>query len=259
MPLRYPVPWDLLFHLSVAIAAGRRRSFGEDARACAAILHPEMLVLGKESIPAAGPCLVTTNHYSRPGFRAWWLALAISAVMPYEVLWTVTAAWTYPDGFRKRVITPLTRSLFRRTAAVYGFVNMPPMPPDPYEAMARAQAVRAVISYAQKVDRPVIAMAPEGMDFPGGVLGSPPAGTGRFMLHLASLGMGVLPVGAYEDPERFCIHFGTPYRLDVSQDLPVRERDRIASKIVMSHIAGLLPENLRGQYEQKNNDWTTLA
>ncbi len=248
MSPRYPVPWDLLFPLSLALVLGRQRSFSKDARACVAKINPELLVLGREFVPTSGPCLVTMNHYSRPGFRAWWLALAISAIMPFEVFWTVTAAWTYPDRFRRRIITPLTRSLFRRTANVYGFVNMPPMPPDPHETMARAQAVRAVISYAQESDRPVIGMAPEGMDFPGGVLGSPPTGAGRFMLHLTSLGMEILPVGAYETAESFCIHFGPQYRLEVSNNLPVHERDRIASFIVMNRIASLLPVNLRGQF-----------
>jgi len=245
---RYPVPWDVLFQLIVAIAFDRRRSFAEDARTSIARLHPRLKVFDKEYIPLTGPCLVTTNHYSRPGFGAWWLALAISAALPSEILWTITAAWTYPDRLRARMITPLTRWIFARAAKVYGFINMPAMGPDPNEAMVRAQAVRAVLSFAQKADRPVIGMAPEGMDFAGGRLGSPPSGAGRFMLHLSNLGMVVLPVGAFETNENFCIRFGSQYRLEVSRGLSIQERDRMASWIVMSRIASLLPANLRGQY-----------
>jgi 1-acyl-sn-glycerol-3-phosphate acyltransferase len=254
MSPRYPVPWDLLFHLTAALLFNQRRSFGEDARSCVAKLSPELQILGKEHIPLTGPCLVTMNHYSRPGFGAWWLALAISATLPFEVLWTVTAAWTYPDRFRAGVITPLTRRLFRRAAEVYGFINMPTMPPNPNEVTARSQAVRAVISYAQKVDRPVIGMAPEGMDFSGGILGLLPAGVGRFILHLSNLGMVILPVGAYEMNENFYIHFGPPYCLQVSGDLPVHERDKMAGGIVMRHIAVLLPVDLRGPYGEDRFD-----
>ena len=245
MPFRYPVPWNLIYHLIVALMFDQRRTFGDDARACITRRHPELQVLGKEYISITGPCLVTTNHYSRPGFHAWWLVLSISAVLPYEVLWTVTSAWTYPDRIRTYLITPLTRSLFRRVMQVYGFITMPPMPPNPDEAIARARAVRAVISYAKQADRPVIGLVPEGRDFEGGRLGTPPSGVGRFMLRLTNLGMSILPVGAFEANRRFCLRFGPVYRLEIPVDLSAPERDRLASDIVMSHIADLLPANLR--------------
>ena len=253
MPPRYPILWNLLFRLVIDGFADRRRSFGPDARACVAKLKPPLLVYGEEHIPACGLCLVTFNHYSRPGFQAWWLALAISAVLPYEVLWTVTAAWTFPDRLRARWLTPLTRHLFQRVADVYGFISMPPMPPDPGEVMERARSVRRVLSYIQKADHLVIGLAPEGRDFEGGRLGSPPVGAGRFMLHLSDLGMQILPLGAYEADGRFCIRIGPAYQLEVPVGLPNMERDRCASRIVMSHIACLLPIYLRGQYSSEIN------
>ena len=254
MPPSYPVPWELLFHISIALVFDQRRSFGEDARSSVAKLNPRLQIFGEENIPPTGPCLVTMNHYSRPGFGAWWMALAVSAALPYEVLWTVTAAWTYHDRLRAQVVTPLTRWLFLRIARVYGFINMPPMPPDPSETMRRAQAVRAVIAYVRKVDRAVIGMAPEGMDFPVGKLGLPPAGAGRFMLHLSNYGMVILPVGVFETDEHLCIQFGPRYHLEVAFDLTNHERDRMASWIVMNHIARLLPANLRGQYDEDQID-----
>jgi hypothetical protein len=81
---------------------------------------------------------LTINHYARPGFHAWWLALALSAVVPTDVHWIMTAAWTYSDGFRARTVTPLSRWLFGRIAQVYGFTSMPPMPPDPKDVVALA-------------------------------------------------------------------------------------------------------------------------
>lgn len=44
-------------------------------------LRPGPEVLGGEHIPPRGPCLVACNHYSRPGFAAWWLALGITAAV----------------------------------------------------------------------------------------------------------------------------------------------------------------------------------
>jgi len=226
----------------------QRRSFREDARRSVAKLQPGIMVLGVENIPPTGPCLVTMNHYSRLGFSAWWLALAVSAVLPYEVLWTVTAAWTYQDRLRRQLFTPFSRRLFKRIARVYGFINTPPMPPDPGEATQRAIAVRAVIKYVQKVDRAVIGIAPEGMDFPGGILGSPPAGVGRFMLRLSDLEMVVLPAGFYETDEKCFLQFGRSYHLEAPDNLSSRERDKTASWIVMHHIAELLPACLQGEY-----------
>jgi hypothetical protein len=122
------------------------------------------------------------------------------------------------------------------------------MPPDPKQTIERAGAVREVLAYVKNVDRAVVGMAPEGMDFPGGKLGIPPAGVGRFMLHLSHRGMVFLPVGVFETREHFCIQFGRQYHLETPAHLPSQERDKMASRIVMSHIADLLPADLHGAF-----------
>ena len=255
---RYPLPWRTVARIAWdAIQVGgapRRRSFGADARAFVSGLCPPLRIVGGEHVPQRGPALLTVNHYARPGFQAYWLALAISAMVPVDVYWSMTAAWTYPDWLRRNTVTPLTRRLFRRLAALYGFTTMPPMPPDPRDTVARAAAVRRVLAYAQQAPQPVIGLAPEGADAPGGALTRPPAGVGRFMLHLAQRDLPVVPVGVYEARGAFCLRFGSPYRLTVPRVLSAAERDTRASRIAMQHIAALLPTHLRGAYARLDEE-----
>lgn len=238
-----------------AVLTDRQRSFRRDACACVARLRPPLHVEGAQHVPQRGPALLTVNHYARPGFQAWWLALGISSVVPVEVHWVMTAAWTYPDALRSRTLTPLSRWLFGRLARVYGFTPMPPMPTwgtdalDPAELAERAAAVRRVLTWARQTPSPVLALAPEGRDAPGGVLTMPPPGSGRFMLHLANLGFQAVPIGAFERDGMFCLHFGPPYALAVPPDLPAPARDRAACEMVMSHIARQLPDSLRGGFD----------
>ncbi len=252
----YPFPRGLAARLVWAALRGvsMRRRFTADARECVAALRPPLQVFGREHIPVRGPCLLTINHYARGAahdaapFRAWWLALGVSAVVPAEIHWIVTEAWTYPDVVRAHLVTPATRWLFRRVARIYGFSSMPPMPPDPRDVMARTLAVRRVLAYARATPDPLIGLAPEGGDAPGGVVQMPPSGTGRFMLHLARLGLKLVPVGGFEMGGAFCLRFGPAYSLEVSSALSAGERDREAGAIVMRHIAVLLPPHLRGEF-----------
>jgi hypothetical protein len=248
---RYPILWELTFRLGISILSRKSRSFRKDAVGCMARLHPPFRVVGREHIPKAGPCLVTVNHYAQPGFRAWWIALGISAILPFEVHWVITAAWTYPDSLRAHTLTPVTRWLLRRIAEVYGFTTMPPMPPDPNEVQARAEAVRRVLKYTRSNACPVIGLAPEGMDMAQGKLSMPPPGVGRFITHLADSRLPILPVGAYETENRFCLGFGLPYLMDIPPNLGSQERDLAASHTVMLHIARLLPHGLRGDFDKE--------
>jgi len=248
----YSLPWAVAGRVLGAVLCARegrtRRSFREDAQACVADLRPPLQVYGREHVPHSGPCLLTINHYARPGFQAWWLALALSAVVPVEVHWIMTAAWTYPDWFRAHTFTPASRWLFRRIAQVYGYTPMPPMPPDPRDTAARAVAVRQVLAYVRDTPSPVVAIAPEGADAPEGVLQQPPSGTGRFLLHLARHDLRTVPVGGFEEGGVFCLRFGPAYRLLTPSGLPTGDRDRLAGQIVMQHIAEQLPVRLRGRF-----------
>ncbi len=236
-----------LFPIVLSLARRRRRSFRADAQAAVSRLRPPLQVLGREHIPAAGPCLLTVNHYHSPTFQAWWLSLSISASVPADVHWIITSTLTFKD-WRANVITPLSQWTLPRVARMYGFTPMPPMPPRPFEAAARAESVRDVLRFIRDTGRPVVGLAPEGGDAPGGVLAALPPGSGRLIQHLSTLGLTIIPIGAYESDGAFCIHFGAPYSLQVDTALPPDERDAAAGNCVMRHIAELLPPRLRGPF-----------
>ncbi len=249
---RYSLPKSLVFALSIAIAGTAlghpRRSFRWDAQKCTARLQPALCILGAEYIPSRGPCLLTMNHYARPGFHAWWIALAVSAAVPVDIHWVMTAAWTYRDPLRSHILTPLSRIVFHRIASIYGFTPMPPMPPDPRDTAARTVAVRKVLAYAKETSNPVIALAPEGADAPEGILDMPPAGAGRFLSLMVHLGFDLIPVGVYEERGEFCLRFGPSFQPSHAMGGSNKERDLEIRTEVMRHIARQLPDHLRGAF-----------
>jgi hypothetical protein len=248
MSTAYPFPWDLAVKLAYASLRKEQRSFASDARVCLEKLPVDLKIHGTENIPQTGPCLVIANHYARPGFGIWWLAIAVSACLDFEVHWIFTAEWTYTDWLRRRLITPISRSIFDRVAAVYQFTTMPAMPPDPRDVERRAQAVRKVLAYVRRMPQPVIGLTPEGRDIPGGKLGVPPPGVGRFIYHLNTAGLALNPVGLYEEEGGICLHFGPAFSLDDVHHLSSQEKDKLISRVVMERIAALLPVQLRGEF-----------
>jgi hypothetical protein len=217
-----------------------------------ATVEPPELV-GTENIPPRGPCLVTCNHYTRPGFGSWWLTLSVTSAVATcraadaerEVHWVMAEAWTYPDRWRSQLITPATRWAFRRVAHSYNFVPMPPMPPRPHEVAARASAVLRTVRLGGALAGRggMIGLAPEGGDMPDG-LGRPPAGVGEFIGLLAALGLPVLPVGVSEANDRLVISFGPTF----VPALPSAraEREAVVSGQVMAAIAQRLPSAFPG-------------
>jgi hypothetical protein len=219
-------------------------------------------VYGEEHIPDGEDFLITINHYTRPGFDAWWLALGVSAVFKHEIHWVMTNAWTFPRKWYARLLRPISQRIFARLAKIYGFSTTPPMPPDPLEAQARGESVRHVLEIARQKYKPVIGVSPEGRDFPDGVLGWPPYGVGRFIYQLQRSGYTILPVGLYEEDGAFCIRIGKPYRLGdphshasgeidpgVIRLITQRQIDLLLSRTVMRHIAVLLPKHLHGAFD----------
>ncbi len=242
---RYTLPPALVGGLALSAVFGKSRSFRADARAAMAGLQPPLVLLGRENLPEAGPCLLTVNHYYRPGFQAWWIALGISSIVAYDVHWVTTSALRYADPFGKLVLGPAVRWLLGRLEQVYGFTTMPPVA---VEVEGRARAVRKVLAWAGATPQGALGLAPEGGDAPGGVLQWPPSGTGRFISHLAGMGLRLVPMGAYESEERFCLRVGAPYALDLALNAPPDERDRQARWQVMRRIAALVPPPLRGEF-----------
>ena len=246
------LPYRVVGGLLGSAAVLRPRSLARDAQAAVGGLRPEPEVLGCEYIPPHGPCLVTCNHYSRPGLGAWWTVLAIASAVAArrapdaapEIHWVMTAAWTFPDSaWRRRVLTPLTRWAFARAAHVYGFVTMPPMPPDPREVEQRAVAVLRTVRLARRaaLEGGMVGLAPEGQDFPGG-LGQPPEGAGEFTALLVKTGLPVLPVGVSEPEGRLRVSFGPLFVPDIPPERA--RRDRAVAGQVMAAIALQLPGTL---------------
>jgi len=248
----YSLPKTFVLALGLTLAStvvGQpRRSFRHDAQECIARLQPTLRILGAEHIPTRGPCLLVMNHYARPGFHAWWIALAVSAVVPVDIHWAMTAAWTYRDRLRSHTLTPISRIVFRRIAAIYGFTPMPPMPPDPRDTLARTVAVRKILSYAKETPNPIVALAPEGADAPGGALEMPPVGAGRFISLLVHMGFDLVPVGVYEERGELCLRFGPAFQPSHSTGISTRERDTRVRTEAMQHIACELPSRLRGPF-----------
>jgi hypothetical protein len=143
---KYGIPSRVVAGLAFATVLGLRRSFQEDAIRCVERLKPPLQVLGEEHIPQRGTCVVTLNHYHRPGFGAQWLALAISACVPRKMHWVITGELTYLG----RLGSPVSRWMLARIARTYGFTSMPPMPPRQKDLEARAGSVRKVLEYAKR-------------------------------------------------------------------------------------------------------------
>lgn len=212
-------------------------------------LKPALQILGQEHIPACGPCLLTVNHYARPGFGAWWIPLAISALVPVEVHWVTTGELTYPGKWYARLGQAVSRWVLRRVARVYGFTTMPPMPPREKDVAGRARSVRGVLEFVRTRPEAVVGLAPEGMDLPGGVLSMPSQGAGRFISLLAKAGLSIVPVGCYEEAGALCLRFGPAYQLQVPARMEADARDRLAAETVMQAIADQLPGCLRGEFQ----------
>lgn len=248
---KYSYPPGLFARLARDIVLLRRRDFHQDAAACMDHLQPPLHVQGEQNIPPQGPCVITINHYHRPGFGAQWLALAVSALVPVHVHWVMTGEFMdwgkchTPFGAFGLL---LSRILLRRMACVYGFTTVPPMPPRPGDVEARAASVRAVLDYLRHTRDPILGLAPEGYDPPEGVLTRPPPGLGRFGLLLTKAGLTFLPAGVYEANGVLHLHFGERYRLIVNSNLSADEKDECAMQTLMKHIAHLLPVHLRGEF-----------
>jgi 1-acyl-sn-glycerol-3-phosphate acyltransferase len=243
---RYPYPPSRLWPLIRDWALNHPRDFQQDARTFTALLGEGLQVTGMENVVSDRPMVVVMNHYSRPGFGMWWLVVAIAAQMPrnpHLIMTNELTRWLGPVGNR------FSRWLLPRIARTYGFSPMPPMPPRSQDVNARAASVREVLSYITHTDLPLLMIAPEGRDnLEGGSLAKPPAGSGRFLLLLASKRLSILPVGGWEANKALQVRFGRVFELFVPKDLSAREKDRLASERVMTRIAELLPAALQGEF-----------
>jgi hypothetical protein len=244
----YSYPPFGFFRLASNVFFGGHRSFRRDGQLCIQRLEPALRVYGKENIPQSGPCLITFNHYYRPGFNAWWMSLAMAATLPVDIHFVMTGELTWPGKWYAPLGMAGSHWLLRRFSKIYGFTTMPPMPPREKDVAERARSVRAALAFARQHPQAILGLAPEGGDQPGGMLNWPASGAGRFVLLLAEQGFPVLPVGAYEENGEFCLCFGAAYRLEVTRGLGPDGKDHAAAQTIMTAIAAQLPSRLRGDF-----------
>lgn len=245
---QYSYPPLAIPRLASNVFFGGHRSFRMDGQACIEQLKPSLEVFGKENIPSVGPCLITFNHYYRPGFNAWWMALAIAATVPLDIHFVITGELTFPGKWYAPLGMAGSRWLLSRLGKVYGFTTMPPMPPRLKDVEARSRSVRAALAYSKAHPQAILGLAPEGGDQPGGLLNWPPTGAGRFISLLASSGFQIVPVGACEQDGVFCLCFGEAYTLLTPIGLSADEKDHVVAGIIMKGIARQLPPRLRGEF-----------
>lgn len=225
----------------------QKRSFREDAIALVKGIQPKPCVLGSIPDPPPGGMVLLVNHYNRPSFQAWWIALSISSVLPFDLHWVVTSGWVYEDYLHSGTITPISRWLLRKIAFSYDFTSMPAMPPRLEETEQRASAVLKLLRYVRSSSQPLIGLAPEGYDSPGGQLQQPPEGAGRLLAHLSREGLKWQPVGIYEQDGYMYLRFGPL----MNPDIPGRahpDLDGMIAQEAMAAIASCLPDPLRGPY-----------
>ena len=236
----YPAIEPSVLRVIGSALLGRRRSFRADALALTAKLTPPLQVHGAEQIPSTGPYLVTANHYSRPGFSTSWIALSISSVIEPEVTWITVTEWVYPRQRRELLLRPIMRFVLTYIRKGYDFLAMPTMTPGYASPQQRAEGVRKVMRAVKNNPSIILGLTPEGMDFPGGQLGMPPSGAGKFMLTLNQMGLRILPAAVFEHDGHLCLNFGIPYDLTLPPDVLPSTVDAFVSREVMARIAALL-------------------
>jgi hypothetical protein len=244
---RYRLPTRPLSTMLGSFLTLEKRNFRSDAIALIQGIEPNLMVHGRApELPMKG-LVVLVNHYNRPGFQAWWIALAVSSALDFDLHWVVTSGWVYDDFMRSLLITPISRWLLRKITFCYGFTSMPAMPPRPEETGQRAAAALSLVRYAKNHSMPLIGLAPEGYDSETGQLQRPPDGVGRLLFLLAACGLKWLPAGVYEEHGSLNLRFGPV----IDPNLPDRRQpnhDRVMSDQAMTAIAHCLPDRLRGPY-----------
>jgi hypothetical protein len=226
-----------------AIAArlsNRKRSLRADSLKLCGKLTPPIRYTGLENLPAGGPLLMTTNHYSRPGFNTAWIAIGISAALPVELTWVMSNEWLFEGNPFAFILRPAMRFVLRSLTLAYHFLPMPTMIPGFSTPQQRSSGVRQVIERLRTQPETVLGLTPEGMDIPGGGLGLPPAGAGKFILYLCQMGLPIMPVGVCEHNGCLEIRFGQVYSLTAQISSTPKDLDLAVRQQVMEPIRALL-------------------
>ena len=241
----YVTPKRLLAAVASSVVTLRPRSFAADSAEAMGTLKPSAIYECTEYIPRQSGFLVVNNHYNAPGYISWWNSFALADAIARhrarsadsEVRWIITAAWRgTDDGWRSRALEAGTKWAFRRVAALYHFITMPPMPPRPDEVAGRAKSVLQAVRLGRQAANAggIVGLTPEGQDHPGG-LGPTPPGAGEFIALLVEAGLPILPAGISQSGSQLIARFGPVFTPKIPQRRD--NRDEIVAGEVMAAIA----------------------
>lgn len=220
-------------------------------------LRPSPRILDAENIPAQEPFILVFNHYESERIAAWWVPLVIAHTVrahrtqaPYEVSFIMSSEWVYPRGWRRLIKQPFTRWAFARLAHVYGAVTVPSILLKHQPRSDDLVRVRRALALTRGATPALVGISPEGQTGPGGALCEPPRGAGLFLWMLARHDLPLLPVGAYEQDEVLVLRFGSLFHLQEPRTHERAKADRMVVNQVMTRLARLLPQSLRGMYNE---------
>lgn len=210
-PLRYAVPWDLVFGLSGHVRRGSQTDVDAFTRGVVARMTPPPVFEGMEHLPADPRFLLIANHYQREGLWILHTASAITQAIRERygegdppVRWVVTANWPRWKIGRWSFPSPGDLLLPRVAHALHCYS----IPFSGKEPGRTARSLRRILSEARGLERP-IGLFPEGVAGSAGALSEALPGVDRFLRQLARAGMPAVPCGVSEH-RRFMIRFGAP-------------------------------------------------
>jgi 1-acyl-sn-glycerol-3-phosphate acyltransferase len=205
-PLRYAVPWDLVFGLAPHLANRTRRDIFDFTRAIVERMQPPPVHEGLEHIPATAPFVLVANHYQRKGLWILHTAAALTQAIarvrgPADppVRWMVTANWPPWRLGSFSIPSPGDRLLPRVAEALQCY----PVSFSGTNPAYTAGTLRRLLKDA-RVSATPIGIFPEGVAGAAGSLTKPLAGVDRVLDHLRR---PVLPCAVSENGG-FVLRFG---------------------------------------------------
>lgn len=236
-PVRYPVPWDLVFGLTPHLRARTRTNINAFTRSIVERMHPAPVFEGLEHLPDDHRFVLTANHYQREGLWILHTAGAITQAVVHRygapdetadgapVRWMVTANWPRLRLGKFEVPNPgdifLKRVAYSLSCYPIAFAGSDPA--------FTAQSLRQILRDARTLRWP-LGLFPEGAAASAGKLNPALPGIDRF---LPKLRLPAVPCGVREDGRMF-LRFGPPIARAEIESAPD------AGALVMERISRLL-------------------